>query len=402
MKNLTKIFGFALTVIAVFSIVCVCAFSASAKSLKKPTKVKVINQERAIKISWKKVSKAKKYKIFRNSKVIKTTKKTSYNDYGVSAGKTYSYKIKPYSGKITGKASKAVKLTRINPTVIKNISNGDKSITLNWSKKTGADKYVIYRKSSDSDTFVKIKSVITLYFSDTDVTSGTKYTYKILCYKKSTKSYSKESSKVSTVYLDKVTGVFARENTDSKSITVKWNRVTGADSYIIYKRKAAESSYEVLAVTSSTIYIDFKTSVNPTAYRYKIVATKDKYLSVDSSAPLTFFTPLREDTNPYYYDENDNFHIPITLNKGETYAELKALSDFLSLDGLYTATVTSGNDIISVNDSIITAENSGKACVEIKSSDESSDIVSLAGSAALNNIYNKHCAKSIFLDVEVA
>jgi hypothetical protein len=51
MKNLTKFFGLSLTFIAVLSIICVCAFSASAKPLKKPTKVKVINQERAIKIS---------------------------------------------------------------------------------------------------------------------------------------------------------------------------------------------------------------------------------------------------------------------------------------------------------------------------------------------------------------
>ena len=186
MKNLTKLFGLSLSVIAVLSVILVCGFSASAKTLKKPTKVTAVNQERAVKISWKKVSGAKKYKIFRNNKAIKTIKKTSYNDYGVSVGKTYSYKIKPYNGKITGKASKAVKLTRINQTVIKTISNGDKSISLTWSKKTGADKYVIYRKSSDSDTFEKIKSVIARSYEDTDVVSGTKYTYKILCYKKST------------------------------------------------------------------------------------------------------------------------------------------------------------------------------------------------------------------------
>lgn len=401
MNNLKKILGLSLSVIAVLSVILVCGFSASAKTLKKPTKVTAVNQERAVKISWKKVSGAKKYKIFRNNKAIKTIKKTSYNDYGVSVGKTYSYKIKPYNGKITGKASKTFKLTRINQTVIKSISNGDKSISLTWSKKTGADKYVIYRKSSDSDKFVKIKSVIARSYEDTDVVSGTKYTYKILCYKKSTKSYSKESSQVSTTYLDKVTGVFARENTDSKSISIKWNRVAGADSYIIYKRNAGESSYEMLAATASTIYIDFKLSVNPTAYRYKIVASKGKYISVDSSAPLTFFTPHRDDTNPYYYDENDNFHIPITLNQGENYAELKALSDFLSLDGLYTAVITDGNGSISLNDSIITAENQGKASVEIKSSSESVNIVSLVGSTALNNIYDRHFTKSIFLDVEV-
>lgn len=399
MKNLKKILSFSLPVIAVLTISCVFAFSASAKSLKKPSGVKVINQERAVKISWKKVSKAKKYKIFRNNKVIKTTKKISYSDYSVSAGKSYSYKVKAYSGKISGKASKAIKLTRINPTVIKNISNGDKQITLNWSKKTGADKYVIYRKTTGD--FVKIKSVITRSYVDTDVESGTKYTYKIACYKKSTKSYSKDSSQVSITYLDKVTGVFARENTDRKSITIKWNRVSGASSYIIYKRKAAQSVYEKLAVTSSTIYIDYKLSANPTAYRYKIVAVNDKYSSVNSSAPLTFFTPKRDNPNSYYYDENGSFHILILLNKGETYAELKALSDFFSLDGLYTAEITSGNDVISLSGSVITAEKQGTASVEIKSSAESADIVSLAGSAVLSEIYNK-TADSIFFDVEVS
>lgn len=64
-----------------------------------PTSIKTSWTNSSIKLTWKSVSKATNYKIYRSStkngkyKLIKTTKKTSYKDSNVTKGKTYYYKI---------------------------------------------------------------------------------------------------------------------------------------------------------------------------------------------------------------------------------------------------------------------------------------------------------------------
>ncbi len=378
----------------------VCAVSSSAATLKKPTKVKAVNGEKTIQVTWAKVKGAKKYKVYRNKKVVKTTTKTSFKDFSIFAGKAYTYKVKAYKGKTASKASKSVKVTRINYSIIKNISNGDKKVTLNWTKRTGANQYRVYRKTTGS--YVKVNTSTGLSYVDTKVTSGTKYSYKILCYNTKTKTASMFSTAASTTYLDKVTGVFARENTDGKSISVKWNATKGAASYDVYRIKAAEETYTKIASTSSTSYTDSKLSNNPTAYMYRIVAVKNGSSSVDSDSPVTGFAPKRDGVNSYYYDDNNNFHVIVKLNKGDTYAEGKALSDFYSLSGLYTAEVTSGADVIALNDSVITANNSGMAVIEVKLSPLAGEIVSALNNPGLTNIYNRTVGKTAYVEVEVA
>lgn len=94
--------------------------------LKKPTSVKAKKSgKKAIKITWKKVSKATRYEIYRATKKkgkykkIKTIKKgstVSYKDTKVKKGKTYYYKVRAVriSNKVTIKStfSKVVKCKR--------------------------------------------------------------------------------------------------------------------------------------------------------------------------------------------------------------------------------------------------------------------------------------------------
>lgn len=115
---------------------CVCDFvfsqhasssvayaAASTSSLSKPEiKAKASTYE-AIKISWNKVSGAKKYYIYRaisksgKYKKIAETTKLSYSDKKISQNKSYYYKIKAVNGKKTSKYS-SIKSAKIN-TVVK-------------------------------------------------------------------------------------------------------------------------------------------------------------------------------------------------------------------------------------------------------------------------------------------
>ena len=155
--------------------------TASAKTTMKKTTVSVSNTSSGVNVSWKKVSGAKSYKVYRKapgakkySAVKSTNNKTvKYLDKKVSAGKTYSYQVVAVKGKETSK-SKAKSITRLlapqNVKVQSYVKNPDCTIDVNdilssgplddfdadddniygvkitWTKSKGANKYDIYRK----------------------------------------------------------------------------------------------------------------------------------------------------------------------------------------------------------------------------------------------------------------
>lgn len=95
----------------------------AASTIKRPTiKVKTSGIE-GLKISWNKVSEAKKYYVYRATskngtyKKVATTTKLYYTDKKISQNKTYYYKVKAVNGKTTSKYS-SVKSGKIN-TVVK-------------------------------------------------------------------------------------------------------------------------------------------------------------------------------------------------------------------------------------------------------------------------------------------
>ncbi|MDD6354742.1 MAG: fibronectin type III domain-containing protein [Oscillospiraceae bacterium] len=89
----------------------------ASSSLAKPTGVKsTAKSAGSIKVTWKKVSGAKGYYIYRSTSKSKNYKKvaalkggstTSYVNKSLSSGKTYYYKVRAYSGKKTSSYSSA-------------------------------------------------------------------------------------------------------------------------------------------------------------------------------------------------------------------------------------------------------------------------------------------------------
>lgn len=135
-----------------------------------------------IKITWSGVDGATGYRIYRSTsktsgfkkiKTITSSSKVSYTNSGISCGTTYYYKVRAYrlidgiyyyggySGVVSGKPVPAA------PKSLSIAKASKKKVTVSWSKVTGASGYRIYRSTSSSGGFSKIKTV----------TSGSKVTY---------------------------------------------------------------------------------------------------------------------------------------------------------------------------------------------------------------------------------
>ena len=139
------------------------------------------------KLSWKAVSGATKYWIYRstdgkNFKYWDSTTKTSYTNSGAASGTKYYYRVKAVAvvnGKNVESASSNVKslMTSLaTPSVSITTSNGKPK--LSWSKVTGADKYYVYR-STDGKNFSYWDSTTKTSYVNSGAKKNTKYYYKV-------------------------------------------------------------------------------------------------------------------------------------------------------------------------------------------------------------------------------
>ncbi|MGN1138218.1 MAG: fibronectin type III domain-containing protein, partial [Ruminococcus sp.] len=363
MKISKKVICTALAVIMALSAVAVGGFTVSAASVKAPKKVQSKNIVNGIKITWSKVSKADSYQVFRGSKKIATTKSTAYTDAVVKAGKNYVYKVKAVDGKKVSSAKSAKKITRMNMMLFSDIKNVTNGVKLTWSGRKGADKYVLYRKTTGS--YKKIASTTAKSYTDKNVVSGTKYTYKLTAVASKTKSEAYRRVE-SFVALDPVSTVTARQNLSMDGISLNWSAVKGATSYVIYRQKCTENDYKKLATVNGTTYNDKSAAANnPTAYGYTVVAVKSSCESAKTTMRFAPYVPKDGGDNRYYYDEKRDAHIKLYFNTGDVYAEGKALADFLSLGGMYEEKIVEGEDVVALENSVITAKKAGTAVIKI-------------------------------------
>ena len=299
--------------------------TASAKTNLKKTTVSASNISNGINVSWKKVSGAKSYKVYRKtsgakkySVVKKTNSKTvKYLDKKVSAGKTYSYQVVAVKGKETSK-SKTKSITRLlapkNVKVQSYVKNNyyvDKSyididsaklfvddpgepdnnvmgIKITWIKSKGANKYDIYRKILGGK-FEKIKTTgNTSSYVDEDIyyIDDDSYSYKVKkCYYKVVARRSKSTSSSSTVrkitYIDPM-----KVSTESyaSGMFLGWGYSVneGIDGYKIYRSTNGKNGkYSLIAKLSKNTleFTDKNVEFNKTYY-YKIVAYKGSLNSV--------------------------------------------------------------------------------------------------------------------------
>ena len=139
------------------------------------------------KLSWKAVSGATKYWIYRstdgkNFKYFDSTTKTSYTNSGAASGTKYYYRVKAVTvvnGKNVVSANSSTKslLTSLaKPSVSITTSNGKPK--LSWKAVTGADKYYIYR-STDGKTFSYWDSTTKTSYVNSGAKKNTKYYYKV-------------------------------------------------------------------------------------------------------------------------------------------------------------------------------------------------------------------------------
>ena len=179
-----------------------------AAKLPAPKLTVKLTSSNAVKLTWKKVSGATGYYIYRTDskkgkyKKIATTKKTSYKNSKLKSNKTYYYKVAAYKGKKTGTYSKVVSKKILGKPSTPKMKFTNKSsaqkFTISWNKLKHASHVEIWRKINKKGTYKKWKTVSAkkgkATYSYRSYTRGRTYFFQIRSY------YVKDKVKVYSGY----------------------------------------------------------------------------------------------------------------------------------------------------------------------------------------------------------
>ena len=248
-----------------------------------PSGLSVSNTIASLTLKWNAVKGATGYEIYRAGtdgkySKITTVTSTSYVDTSVKNNAQYSYKIKAYNTACTSAFSTAASLkkTQISVSNLKADANGSK-VQLSWTGGvTGAEGYVIYRRT-EGGSYTEIGRTAGNTYSDT-ISAGIKYYYAVAVY-----SGSRTEGKcpeVGAMYLATPSGLSV-SNTIA-SLTLKWNAVKGATGYEIY-RAGTDGKYSKIKTVTSTSYVDTNVK-NNAQYSYRIKAYNTACTSAFSTA----------------------------------------------------------------------------------------------------------------------
>lgn len=152
--------------------------------LSAPKLSSVYNTSEGVKFSWKKVTGAEGYKVYRkvgsgSYKYIGTTSKTTYIDKTAKSGTTYTYSVKAYKSKTNSAYNKTgLKIKHISAPEVK-VKEYSKSIKLSWNEIAEAKEYAVYRKASGESKWTKLTTTTELSYKDTAVKRNTTYSYRV-------------------------------------------------------------------------------------------------------------------------------------------------------------------------------------------------------------------------------
>ncbi len=182
-----------LCLLLIFTCVPAVAFAASKPAPPKGLKCTTLSTG-SVNLSWKKVSKAKKYIVYKKSgsRYIKVSspKKNKFTAKNLKPGNTYYFKVAVKTSKGTSKKSKAVKAyTKCTaPTQVKAVALSKTSIKLSWASTYGADKYLIYTAKSPAGTFWYAGATTGTQFTVGGLSQNTNYYFKLIAVNGTAKS----------------------------------------------------------------------------------------------------------------------------------------------------------------------------------------------------------------------
>ena len=256
--------------------------SLETPQLATPVLISATGSGSGIKVEWNAVAGAAAYRVYRKTgsdsyKSLVDVTGTTYQDNATTENVNYTYTVRCLNDKgevcssydktgVTGCWSSGGNIPA--PTLEKIAPSGN-GVKITWGAVTGAASYKIYRKMKNT-SWVSVGTSATTDYTDTDVNSGTEYTYTVACLDGSNVKISGYDKTGLTLFYCDVP-VLESAVCVSDGIKVTWSKSPGAPSYKVYRKDTANPSWKTLATVTTTSYLD-KTVSPDVTYTYTVRA----------------------------------------------------------------------------------------------------------------------------------
>ena len=248
-----------------------CNGGKSVTYVKAPTINKIENTVTGSKISWGKCSGASKYRVYylknKSWKALGNTSATSFTHNKLKSETKYTYTVRCLDSKgnfVSGYDKNGTSNIFLNPPKISSLANINGGVEIKWNTLKYADGYRVYRKTKNTG-WTRIGNTEDNTFKDTNVKSGTAYTYTVRCVDEDGNfaSYFNNGKSVTFVKTPTINKI---ENTATGS-KISWGKCSGASKYRVYYLK--NRSWKALGNTTATSFTHNKLK-SETKYTYTV------------------------------------------------------------------------------------------------------------------------------------
>ena len=258
------------------------------------------NSASGVKVTWKKVTGAEGYNVYRKSgsgsyKYIGKTSKLYYTDTTAKSGTTYTYTVKAYKSKTESSYNSGLSRKYMAAPKVETKAYTS-TIKLSWDEIRGAKEYTVYRKASGESKWTKVTTTSKLYYKDTNIKNNKTYYYRV----KAVNGKTVSSYKTVKCFFLKTPSVTSINNTGyGQKIT--WNKTPGADGYKIYVKMEDESSWTLLKTVKGASKTSYKNDRLRYGfiYQYTVRAYNDSVTSAldKNGDELRYIAPV-----PFYME----------------------------------------------------------------------------------------------------
>ena len=235
-------------------------------------------------LKWDKVAGAAKYEVYRarsmNGDYIKYSTQTSTgytNSAYLTSGSMYYYKVRALDANGTaGPWSDVVAVTCRLGLTAPTVTGGNDSQgrpTLKWDKVAGAAKYEVYRARSMNGDYIKYSTVTgTSYTNISYIENGNTYYYKVRALDANGTAGPWSDVVAVTCRLGLTAPTVTGGNDSQGRPTLKWNAVSGAAKYEVYRARSRSGEYIKYSTQTSTGYTNSSYLTSGSTYYYKVRA----------------------------------------------------------------------------------------------------------------------------------
>ena len=248
-------------------------------------------------ISWQSTDNADGYYIYRscyrnnkweswkNIKKITNGDTKTWKDNNTDSSLLYRYTVRAYNASgMSDYNNSNIAESYFIPKPTTKLSNRAKGINVSWTKSKNASGYYIYRKEKKSDGWTKVKTVDSKASSwmDNSAKSGKSYYYTVVAYRDKTRSAFDTDRTIVRLDMPSVKNANA-----AKGVQVKWNKISGAQSYDVYRSQYVNNAWtkwnKIASVSNGNISYTDSSVKEGTIYKYTVRAVKESAVSAYES-----------------------------------------------------------------------------------------------------------------------